>query len=132
MSTNHHEEPTLRPGPELLQNEKVEELKQQGDIQKALQQTSGAAPVSRPQVEKKTKMFLVTYLVSLLLLAGAYYVLRVGSVPLGPALRAFLQRMDLGAMAIATVIVLMKSIDVFLIDRVDNSAAKYNIRRVLK
>jgi hypothetical protein len=70
-------------------------------------------------VEKKQKMFLVTYLVSLLLLAGAYYILRVESVPLGLALRAFLQRVDLGAIAVATVIVLMKSVDVFLIDCVD-------------
>jgi hypothetical protein len=36
------------------------------------------------------------------------------------------------AIAIATVIVLVKSIDVFLIDRVDDSVAEYNIRRVLR
>lgn len=47
-------------------------------------------------------------------------------------MRAFLQRADLGALASATVIVLMKSIDVFLIDSVDNAVAEYNIRRVLK
>jgi small-conductance mechanosensitive channel len=47
-------------------------------------------------------------------------------------LLAFLQRADLGAIGIATAIALFKSIDVYLIDRVDDPVAKYNIRRVLK
>jgi small-conductance mechanosensitive channel len=57
---------------------------------------------------------------------------RLGFVPLGPALHAFLLRADLGAIGIATVITLVKSIDVFLIDQVDDAVAEYNIRRVLK
>lgn len=121
-----------QPEPELLHNDKVEELKQHSDIKKALQQTAGAASVSSPHVEKKQKMFLVTYLVSLVLLAGLYYMLRLEFMPLGPALRAFLQRADLGVIGVATVITLVKSIDVFLIDRVDDTVAEYNIRRVLK
>jgi len=129
MPTDHQES---RPGPELLHNDKVEELKQHSDIKKALQQTAGAAPVSSPHVEKKQKMFLITYLVSLVLLAGLYYVLRLQFMPLGPTLRAFLERADLGAIGIATAITLVKSIDVFLIDRVDDAVAEYNIRRVLK
>lgn len=129
MSTDYQEG---RPEPELLHNDKVEELKQHSDIKKALQQTAGVASVSSPHVEKKQKMFLVTYLVSLVLLAGLYYLLRLQFMPLGPALRAFLQRADLGAIGIATVIALVKSIDVFLIDRVDDAVAEYNIRRVLK
>ncbi len=115
-----------------FQHDKVEELKKRGDIKKALQQTGGADAASAPKVGKKHKMFLFTYLASLLMLAGAYYVLRIESVPLGPMLRAFLQRVDLGGIAVATVIVLVKSIDVFLIDRVESAAAEYNIRRVLK
>jgi small-conductance mechanosensitive channel len=131
MSTNRKENWTAQTVPELRQKDKVEELKQHGDIKKALEQTGGG-PVSRPQVEKKQKMFLLTYVVSLLLLLGLYYMLRLEFVPVGPTVRAFLHRADLGAMAIATVITLVKSIDVFLIDRVDDAVAEYNIRRVLK
>jgi small-conductance mechanosensitive channel len=83
-------------------------------------------------VKKKQRLFLITYLVSVLLLTGLYYILRLEFLPLGPGLRAFLHRADLGAIAIATLITLVKSIDVFLIDRVDDAVAEYNIRRVLK
>jgi hypothetical protein len=34
MSTTHQEDRTDAPGPQLRQNDKVEELKQQGDIKK--------------------------------------------------------------------------------------------------
>ena len=131
MSTNRKQNWTDQTVPELPQKDKVEELKQHGDIKKALEQTGGP-PVSRPQVEKKQKTFLLTYLVVLLLLLVIYYMLRLEFVPVGPALRAFLHRADLGAIAIATVFTLVKSIDVFLIDRVDDAVAEYNIRRVLK
>jgi hypothetical protein len=55
----------------------VRELKQQSDVKKALEQTSGAQPASSPTVKKKQKMFVVTYLVTLLLLSGTYYFLRL-------------------------------------------------------
>ncbi len=123
---------TDRPPAEIVQDRKVEELKQHGDIKKALEQASGPAHVSRPQVKKKQRMFLITYLLSILVLGGLYYIVSFQFVPFAPAVRAFFQRAVLGAIAIATVITLAKSIDVFLIDRVDNTVAEYNIRRVLK
>ncbi len=132
MSTEPIEDLTDRYVPGRLQDEKMEELKQHDDIKKALEQTAGAGSVSRPQVKKKQRTFLVTYLAVLLPLAGLYYLLRLDFLPLGPALRAFLHRADLGAMAIVTLITVVKSIDVFLIDRVDDAVAEYNIRRVLK
>jgi small-conductance mechanosensitive channel len=44
----------------------------------------------------------------------------------------FSRRALLGAIAIATVVAIAKSIDVYLIDRVDDHVAQYNVRRVLK
>src|SRR5947209_3181165 len=87
----------------------VEDLKQQSDIKKALQQTAGAPPAPSPTVEKKQKMFLGTYAVIFLVLAGAYYFLQLHLFTLSPALLKFLQRADLGALAIATVICVFKS-----------------------
>ena len=132
MSNEPIEKLTDPSAPRLHQNEKVEELKQHDDIKKALQQTAGAAVVVPPQVKKKQRMFLVTYLATLVLLVGFYFLLRLEALPLGPALRAFLHRADFGSIAIATVITVVKSIDVFLIDRVADAVAEYNIRRVLK
>ncbi|MCU1266413.1 MAG: hypothetical protein JWM21_2731 [Acidobacteria bacterium] len=117
------------PVPSTPQERKAEvaELKQQSDIQKALKQTAGQ-PQPSPSVEKKQKAFIGTYVVILLLLGGLYYILKLYVLRLG----TFLPRAVLGAIAIATVITAVKSIDVYLIDRVDDPAAEYNLRRVLK
>ena len=108
------------------QEEKVEELKQQSDIQKALKQTAGR-PEPSPTVQKKQKTFVGTYIVVLIVLGVVYYFLRfylhVGTL---------LPRVVLGALGIATVITVVKIIDVHLIDRVDDTASEYNLRRILK
>jgi|GEM_PF-7023301 len=54
----------------------VEELKQQGDIKKALQQTADAQPAPST-VKKKQKFFLGTYVAVLLGLGGLYYLSRL-------------------------------------------------------
>src|SRR2546425_209541 len=119
-------------GPPKDRESEVKELKQKSDVQKALKQTGGGKPAPSPTVEKKQKMFLGTYVLILLLLVGVYYLLKFHLVNIVPSLLAFLMRADLGAIAIATVVALVKIIDVFLIDRVDDPVSEYNIRRVLK
>jgi len=106
--------------------EKVEELKQQSDIQKALKQTAGR-PEPSPVVQKKQKAFVGTYLVVLALLGGLYYFLRAYL-----ALGAFLSRAILGAIGIATAITVVKIVDVYLLDRVTDPVSEYNLRRILK
>src|SRR5882762_7399066 len=106
----------------------VEALKQQSDVQKALKQTAGGPPTPSPTVEKKQKVFFLTYAVVLLLLTGLYYFLKHYVLQVG----RFPPKAVLGAIAIATVVTAVKSIDVYLIDRVDDAVAEYNIRRVLK
>src|SRR3989454_4359075 len=111
---------------------KVEQLKQDSEIKKALEQTAGSREPAPLTVNKKQKMFLGTYVVILLSLGALYYLLRLHLFNIGDTLIAFLQRADLGALAIATVVAIGKSIDVYLIDRVDDAVAEYNIRRILK
>jgi len=110
----------------------VEQLKQQSDIQKALKQTAGAKEIVAPTVEKKHKIFLLTYGLTLLILGVVYYILHLGVFRIADNVTAFLQRAELGAMAIATVIAAAKSIDVYLIERVDDPVSEFNIRRILK
>ncbi len=111
---------------------KVEQLKQDSEIKKALEQTAGGREPAPLTVNKKQKMFLGTYVVILLSLGALYYLLRLHVFNIGDTLIAFLQRADLGGLAIATVVAIGKSIDVYLIDRVDDAVAEYNIRRILK
>ncbi len=131
MSKSDPSQRTESPLPNEDLDSAVEELKQQGDIKKALQQTAGAQPAPST-VQKKQKFFLGTYIVVLLVLGGLYYLLRLHLLGITAGVLSFLQRADLGAIAIATIVALFKSIDVYLIDRVDDPVAEYNIRRVLK
>src|SRR5262249_37750376 len=108
----------------------VEQLKQRSDIVKALNQTSGKEET--PPVDKKQKLFLGTYLVVLLALGAFYYLLSLNLLHVGPRLLGFLQRAAGGAIGIATIITILKTIDVYLIERLQDNAAEYNIRRVLK
>lgn len=126
------DDPVATPEVEQRLEAKVEELKQQSDVKKALQQTAGAQPAASPKVEKKQKLFLGTYALFLLCLAAFYYFLRLHLITISPTILAFLQRATLGTIAIATVIAIVKSIDVYLIECVDDSVAEYNIRRILK
>lgn len=106
---------------------KVQELKQQSDIQKALDQTAGR-PKPSTTVQKKQRTFIGIYALVLVLLGGLYfflkyYVLHSGSI---------LPRVVLGVTAIATIITAVKVIDVYLIERVTDAASEYNLRRILK
>jgi small-conductance mechanosensitive channel len=112
-------------------DEAVRELKQQSEVRKALKQATGA-PEPSPAVEKKRKIFLGSYLTVLLALGGLYFFFKLNPLNVGPILAAFLERATLGAIAIATLTVVFKGIDVYLIERADDPVAEYNIRRVLK
>jgi small-conductance mechanosensitive channel len=110
----------------------VEELKQQTDVKKALQQTAGVQPPVKTNVETQQRKFLGVYALFLFLLGVCYYFLKIQMLPLSPAWLAFLLRADLGTIAIATLVTVVKSIDVYLLDRVDDAVAEFNIRRILK
>lgn len=111
---------------------KVEELKQQSDVRKALKQSQGLQAPLATTVTTKHRMFLGTYLVVILVLGVIYYLLRLHLFDLGPTILALLARADVGAIAIATTVAIVKSIDIYLIDGVDDAVAQYNIRRILK
>ena len=112
--------------------EKVQELKQDSDIQKALDQTAQPKEDIRVPAERKQKLFLGSYLLLLLLLSGGYYLLRLRLLPIGETYLPFLQRMLLGAMAIDITLALARAVDVYFISRVQDSASSYNIRRIVR
>jgi small-conductance mechanosensitive channel len=115
--------------------QKVERLKQDSNIQKALEQTASPATYQKPgsvPPNSKRRIFLGSYLLSLFVLSGLYYLLRLRLFGVAVAHAPFLQRLDLGAMAIITVLALAKATDFYLISRVEDVVSEYNIRRVLK
>jgi small-conductance mechanosensitive channel len=112
--------------------EKVEELKQDSEIQKALDQTAGPKEAVTVPAESKQRLFLGSYFLLLLLLSGVYYLLRSQQLPLGERAVNFVYRLLLGAMAIVVTAGVAKALDFYLIGRVADAASKYNLRRIVR
>lgn len=73
--------------------EKVEQLKQDSDVQKALDQTAGPKEAVSVPPESKQRLFLGSYFLLLLLLNVCYYLLRLGLFRVGTTYFPFFQRL---------------------------------------
>ncbi len=114
-------------------HEKAEQLKEQEDVKAALKQTAGTKEsVPAPAPELKDRLWFITYLLVILVLLAFYYLLGSDRVPAEfeyiPTLRSAL----LGAISMVITVAIAKGIHVYLISQVENKAAQYNLRRVLK
>jgi small-conductance mechanosensitive channel len=111
----------------------VEQLKQRDDVKRALEQTTGQTPDEKPKppVEAKHKFFLGTYVVLLLALGGLYYLQRMSFFDFATRYRPPLQRATLGAMGVVVVLGVAKAVDAYFISRLDDTASRYNLRRIL-
>jgi small-conductance mechanosensitive channel len=113
----------------------VERVKQQEDVKRALKQTSTVKSEETPKAETKDKLVLSTHVIVLFALAAARFLLQFnvfGFAVKHPDLVKQLQRMDLAAMAIVSILALAKVGDVYVIGRIDSSVSRYNLRRMAK
>ncbi|HYY43552.1 MAG TPA: mechanosensitive ion channel family protein [Pyrinomonadaceae bacterium] len=110
----------------------IEQLKQQADIRRALKQTVGHKAESRPKVAPRQKIFLGTYTVLLAALGVIYYLFSLAYFNLHPQLRTYLQRYTRGAILIILVLLVEQLINAYLISRLDDVVARYNLGRVLR
>jgi small-conductance mechanosensitive channel len=111
--------------------ERVAQLKQDTDIQKALDQAATPTePISVP-AKKQQKLFFLRHLIVLLLAGTAYFLLRLGFFRVGEFYYLVLQRLFLGVLAIVIVAGIAKAVDFYFVSRVANSASKFNIRRIV-
>ena len=109
----------------------VEELKKDTDIRRALEQTAGNKKMTIPKVETKHKFWLGTYLLLLLGFGSVYYLLRLRFFDFAAVYVPPLQRAAMGAMAIVLVLIISKAVKIYLIDRLDDTVARFNLRRVV-
>jgi small-conductance mechanosensitive channel len=110
----------------------VEQLKQQADIKRALQQTAGHKGPSKPQVAPRQKVFLSTYALLLVGLGVLYYLFNLAYFNLHPQVRTYLQRYTRGAILIVVVLLVEQLINAYLISRLDDIVSRYNLGRVLR
>ena len=107
-----------------------EEIERREDVRVALKQVTGVERESKP-VRPLELAWLATYLLLFAALAVLLYLLRFDVVELPPRLDAFLERLTLGGMAVLTVLTAAKSVDVFVLRRLESRVTQYNLRRVV-
>ncbi len=108
----------------------AEELKKDDDVRRALEQTAGNKPAKKAVVETRHKFWLGTYV---LLVAGFgvfYYLLRLGYFEFAVRYVPPLQRLTLGVMGVVLVLFTLKLAKVYLIEPLENAAARFNLNRI--
>lgn len=110
---------------------RAEELKENADVRRELEQTAGTRP-AKPQVEPAQKLWLVVYALVLFGLGAVYYLLRLGYFDFADVYLPLLERSALGAIAIVLVLMILRAVRVFVVRPLSSAAARYNLNRVVK
>jgi small-conductance mechanosensitive channel len=108
----------------------VDELKKDSDVRRALDQTKTEKTIPQTRIAPAQKVWLGTWVIILFALGVIYYLARTGyfdllGIYLGPA-----ERVTVGAMAIIVVLILLRVVKLYVIQPLDNNAARYNLNRV--
>jgi small-conductance mechanosensitive channel len=111
--------------------EEVEELKKDEDVRRALEQTAGNKPTERPRLDTKRKFQVAIYLFFFLAFGSIYYLIRLGYFDFAEQYVPLLQRLSIGAMVIALVLVIQAAAKAYLIEPVADAAARFNLNRVV-
>ncbi len=116
----------------MNKTDEVEQLKEQEEVKTALKQTLGAKePSSIPVANRQDKLWFSTYILSLLALAALYYSLGSNLFPANATYIPSLRRLLIGVMLIVLIVMITKSVRVYLISQIENKPARYNLTRVL-
>ena len=110
---------------------KVEELKKDEDVRRALEQTGGTStskPV--PEIRPQHKLWIVTYFALLVAGGGLYYLIRLRFFEFTGEYNALLQRVTLGFIAIVLSLAVAKIARVYLIEPLENPVVRFNLNRV--
>jgi small-conductance mechanosensitive channel len=109
----------------------VEELKKDENVRRELEQTAENKEPQQPVAESRYKFWFVTYILLLLGLGVVYYLLRLGFFPLDENYVMPLRRLVAGTIMVVLVLALAKIVRTYLIARLDNNVARYNLRRIV-
>ena len=110
----------------------VEEIKQDADVRRALKQASSAKVSEAPVAETLDKLLIGTHAFLLLGLGAFYYLLTLRFLGFAARVVPLMQKVTLSAAAIILLLASLKLVDVYIIGRVENPVAKYNLGRVMR
>src|SRR4026209_603669 len=108
---------------------KVEEVKQDADVQRALQQTSPVEKIKGPVARVRDKFVIGTHLALLVALAGVYQILKF-RFPSFAQDYPLVLKVILSFAVIVICLMVLRLIDVYFVGRVLNPVHQYNLKRV--
>jgi small-conductance mechanosensitive channel len=115
-------------------DEKVqaEQLKQHGDVKEALEKAKPPPDAHRLPTKKSHRVWVGTWAVLFLAFLGLWFLLSAGIISM-PSQRVadILRRGSLGLAAVFFVLVVERLAESYFVPRLDNTVARYNLRRIL-
>ncbi|HJP93141.1 MAG TPA: mechanosensitive ion channel family protein [Pyrinomonadaceae bacterium] len=118
----------------MKQNElerKVEEVKQDVDVQRELKRTAPAEKGEGPVARTRDKFVIGTHLIFLIALGAIYQLLRTRFF--GFAQRyPLIQKLVLAVAVITGALIVLRLINVYLVGRVEDAIYQYNLKRVAR
>jgi small-conductance mechanosensitive channel len=112
--------------------QKAEELvREDEDVRRALEQTAGNKPAKSTKVEARHKVWIGSYLILLVALGILYYSARLGAFDFAGDYRPLIQRLIAGSMVVALVLIAQTLLKGFLIDPLEDAAARFNLNRIV-
>lgn len=106
---------------------KVEEVKQDADVQRALQQATPTQKLETPLARARDKFWLITQLILLIAIGAVYQFIRYRLPQFAYAL---VLKPILAIGVVVVCFTLLRLVDVYLIGRVRNAVYQYNLKRV--
>lgn len=110
---------------------KVEEVKQDADVQRALKHATPAEKKERPVVGARDKFVIGAHLFLLLALGAAYQLLRY-RLPGFAENYPLIPKLILAAAVVVVCLMVLRLLDVYFIGRVQNAVYQFNLKRVLR
>jgi small-conductance mechanosensitive channel len=111
---------------------KVEELKENADVQRELEQTTGKAPSDSTKTRAVKRFWLIPYVAALIALACVYYLSRLDYLTFAGSYVPVIERSLVGALAIVFVLMVLRAVRIYLVRPLTSNAARYNLNRVIK
>jgi small-conductance mechanosensitive channel len=108
---------------------KVEEVKQEPDVQRALKQATSTDKSEGPVARTRDKLLIGTHLFLLIGLGAVYQLLRFrfpGLIELYP----LVLRVILALVVVVVCLIILRLSDVYFVGRVENAVYQYNLKRV--
>ena len=118
----------------MKQNElerKVEEVKQDADVQRALKQATSSEVIEEPVAGTRDKLLIGTH-VALLIALGAVYQLLKSRFPVFVTTYPVVLKLILGFAVLVVSLIALRFLDVYFVGRVKNAVYQFNLKRVAR